>query len=152
MLGKKNQDGSDTAPEIKEGSSEKCYLRWDLKDEVWPGPRAGKGGGSSMNKGRAKKNLAHNKIAICGLEGTAVTVWSSEGKWLIRSVERQVGKQGPGHTRPCAVVRSLGSLPRAMWNQWWWVLRREMTRLHLTFKSPLNQLWKKRLMGRRQTG
>lgn len=37
------QDGSNVAQEIKEGSSEKCYLRWDLKDKDWSGQEWGKG-------------------------------------------------------------------------------------------------------------
>lgn len=61
--------------------------------------------------GKEENGVQEDRRGICGPE---VTVWSNEGEeWLKMSVERLVGRPGPGHMGPCTMVKSLNSILRA---------------------------------------
>ena len=53
---------SNVAQKIKEGSSEKCDLRWELKDEDWSGQGWGKRRGSSQTKGGGKGQEKRKRV------------------------------------------------------------------------------------------
>lgn len=58
-------------------------------------------------------------------------MWSKEGEERLKTTEeRAAGRAGPGHMGPCAVVRSLNSVLRAMGNHRGRVLSRAMTSYH----------------------